>query len=68
MSAPRVHTAFWRKPGPTDAFDWSAWYDTDEPDDYGRMNVGYGATDAEAVLDLIDNHPRGVQCERDAES
>lgn len=66
MSTPRITTAFWAKPIPTSAFDWLAHYDGDEPNDDGQMVYGSGRTEAEAVLDLIDNHPRGYpDCERE---
>ena len=32
--------------------------DDDEPDDDGHMAVGHGTTEAEAIRDLIDSHPR----------
>lgn len=58
MSEPRICTDFWAKPIPDRRFDWSAWYDDDEPNDVGGMAVGHGATEAEAIADLKDNHPR----------
>lgn len=44
-----VRTEYWRKPGPTNKFDWSAVRDSYEP----PMPVGYGATEQEAVADLL---------------
>jgi hypothetical protein len=52
-----VKTSFWLKPIPTNQFDWCAWYDGDEPNDSGQMSTGYGATEMDAIDDLIDNHP-----------
>lgn len=49
----KVVTDYWRKPGPTDQFDWSAYFDNDEPSDNGGMMVGYGATEVAAVEDLL---------------
>lgn len=54
----KIATDFWMKPIPPRQFDWSAWYDDDEPDDRGRMPVGYGATEQEAIENLKDDHPR----------
>lgn len=68
---PAIRTDFWAKPIPIRQFDWSATYDDYEGGDgYDEPAgpIGYGANEAEAVLDLIDNHPRGVQCERDVRS
>lgn len=60
-----IDTNYWAKPIPIRQFDWSAHYDNEEPNDDGQMDVGYGRTEADAVVDLIENYPRGVQCERD---
>jgi hypothetical protein len=55
---PKVKTVFWAKPIPARSCDWHAWYDGDEPDDDGRMRrIGEGATEREAVDDLLTNHP-----------
>lgn len=54
----KIVTNCWAKPIPMRRFDCEAWYDDDEPDDYGNMAVGYGATVEGAVIDLIENHPR----------
>lgn len=62
---PKIKTEFWMKPIPLRQFDWLAFYDGDEPNDNGSMPHGEGRTEAEAVVDLIENHPRGIQCERD---
>lgn len=55
---PPISTNFWRKPGPTDAFDWSAWYEDDEPNDDGLMDIGHGRTEQDAINDLLVNFPR----------
>jgi hypothetical protein len=52
MSAPKIITGYWAKPIPDRQFDWSAWYDGDEPNDDGQMMVGYGKTKEEAIIDL----------------
>lgn len=44
-----IRTDYWRKPGPSDKFDWVAVFDDYEP---GKP-VGYGATEKEARLDLL---------------
>lgn len=56
---PRIRTDFVYPPIPVRTMDWQAVYDNDEPDDDGRMAVGHGATETEAIADLIENHPRG---------
>lgn len=51
----KIITNYWRKPGPTkrNEFDWEAYFDNDEPNDNGSMMVGYGATESEAIADLM---------------
>lgn len=49
----KIVTNYWRKPGPTNQFDWEAYFDNDEPNDAGSMMVGYGATESEAIDDLL---------------
>ncbi len=34
--------------------DWEAYYDGDEPNDAGWMLVGRGASEAEAIEDLME--------------
>ena len=51
-------TDYWPKPGPLRNFDWSAWYDDDEPNDDGAMSIGFGLTEEAAISDLKDNFPR----------
>jgi len=58
----KIVTDYWPKPIPLRQFDWMAHYDGDEPNDNGSMAHGSGRTEAQAVLDLIDNYPLGVQC------
>lgn len=52
----RVRTDHWPKPVPSARFDWSA-VDEDTydgaPDSGNRNDVGYGATEAEAIADLL---------------
>lgn len=55
---PKIRTDFIYPPIPIRSFDWQAVYDNDEPDDEGRMAHGNGATETEAIVDLIENHPR----------
>lgn len=50
----KVRTDHWLKPIPTKNFDWSAWFDDDEPDDLGHMTVGYGATEEDAIDELLE--------------
>jgi hypothetical protein len=49
----KIVTSYWAKPIPVRQFDWTATYDGDEPNDAGQMAVGHGATEAEAITDLI---------------
>ena len=56
---PKIVTTFVYPPIPLRQFDWQAIYDDDEPDDDGRMDAGHGATEQEAIADLIENYPRG---------
>lgn len=61
----KIVTDFWMKPIPLRQFDWSAVYDDYDgaEDSSNSGHIGHGRTEAEAVLDLIDNHPRWpVEC------
>jgi hypothetical protein len=53
----KISTSYWPKPGPSKAFDWSAVdsdvYDGAE-DSATRNQIGYGATEAEAIADLME--------------
>ena len=51
--APKIITMHVNPPVPSRAFDWSAYRAGDEPNDAGQMTIGRGATEAEAVADLI---------------
>lgn len=51
-----IRTTYWAKPIPDRQWDWQAWWDSDEPDDEGRMACGFGRTEDEAIADLIENH------------
>lgn len=57
---PRIRTDFIYPPIPIRSCDWQVIYDGDEPSDNGCMAVGRGATETEAICDLIENHPRGA--------
>ncbi len=52
----RIRTDFWRKPIPDRRFDWSA-VDDDTydgaPDTSPPCPIGYGATEADAIADLL---------------
>ena len=61
----KIVTTWVFPPIPTRRFDYAAYYDGDEPNDNGSMAHGSGRTAPEAVLDLLDNHYRGVECSRD---
>ncbi len=60
---PKIMTTFVFPPIPTRQFDWQAHYDGEEDEQY---DAGYGRTEADAIVDLIENYPRGQQCTRDA--
>jgi hypothetical protein len=48
----KIVTDYWPKPIPLRCFDWTACSDDYEP----GMPVGYGATEAEAIADLLENY------------
>jgi hypothetical protein len=56
---PRIETEHVR--GKYAGYQWMAHY---EP--HNNREYGWGDTEAEAVLDLIDECPRGIQCTKDA--
>lgn len=45
-----IKTAYWRKPIPTDRYDWEAI--DDQTYDGPGSPIGYGATEADAIADL----------------
>lgn len=51
-----IRTDYWAKPGPTRAYDWSAVFDNlyDGAPDAGPQWVGYGATEREAIINLLE--------------
>lgn len=56
----KIETDFWKKPIPTNKFDWSATYDNYEGGDgYDEPAgpVGHGATEQEAIDSLLANAP-----------
>lgn len=57
----KIVTNFWAKPIPPRQFDWEAYFDGDEPDDDGRMKAGYGATEGDAVADLLAEEDMGSE-------
>jgi hypothetical protein len=59
VSLPRIVVEFVYPPIPIRQFDYLAYY-ADEADE--QMDHGTGRTAAEAVVDLLENHPRGVWC------
>lgn len=50
----KIVIQFWMKPIPPRNFDYCAYRDNDEPDDDGHMLQGWGATEAEAIADLLE--------------
>lgn len=50
----KIITTFVYPPIPVRDCDWQAHFDGDEPDDDGRMLVGIGATEQDAINDLLD--------------
>lgn len=56
---PRIITTHVYPPIPIRTMDWQAHYDNeDDPTDGFPVPVGRGRTERDAVVDLIDNHPR----------
>lgn len=51
---------FWMKPIPPREFDWCAYRNNDEPDDDGHMLQGWGASEAEAIADLLERIEESV--------
>ena len=58
MTAPKIITRYVFPPIPDRQFDWMAYFDGDEPNDAGGMDVGYGRTREEAISDLTTNYER----------
>lgn len=50
-------------PIPDRRFDWCAYFDGDEPNDNGSMMQGFGATESEAIDDLIRLYEEKCECE-----
>ena len=57
---PRILTRFIYPPIPTRSNDWVAYYDGDEK----SGKYGYGATEQDAIDDLMDCHPWSDRDER----
>ena len=55
----KVNISFVYPPIPLRQFDWVASFDNDEPDDDGNMLCGFGKTEVEALLDLLDTFEAG---------
>ncbi len=53
---PKIITTHVYPPIPDRRFDWQAHYEGEEDE---QMATGSGPTEAAAILDLIENHPRG---------
>lgn len=63
MNASKIVATFIHPPIPIRSFDWQATYDDYDADCDGdgffsNDPIGHGRTEADAVLDLIENHPR----------
>lgn len=52
---PKIITTHVYPPIPIRSMDWQAHYDGEEDE---QMATGTGATEQEAIDDLIENHPR----------
>lgn len=50
----RIITTLVYPPIPVRNMDWQAHFDGDEPNDDGQMKCGHGATEQEAIDDLLD--------------
>lgn len=55
MASRKIVTTHVFPPIPIRSMDWQAHYDGDEPNDDGQMLVGNGATEQEAIEDLVAN-------------
>ncbi len=55
---PRINTDFWAKPIPDRRHDWVAYFDTYDGAEPNLDYIGSGATETEAIADLIGNHPQ----------
>lgn len=53
MTSRKIITNYWLKPIPPRQFDWCAFFDGDEPNDYGHMLQGFGETESDAIADLL---------------
>lgn len=53
----KIITTFVYPPIPIRSCDWQAHYDGDEPNGDGQMRTGSGATEQEAIQDLLENFP-----------
>ena len=63
-TTPKILTTYVYPPIPIRQFDWQAHYDGEEDE---QMDVGRGATELEAIVDLIENCPRpDVWCTKDS--
>jgi hypothetical protein len=58
----RIRTEFVYPPIPIRNFDWQAVYDDYDGAEDSHCPIGHGRTEADAVLDLIDNAPRYPDC------
>jgi len=58
---PKIITTHVYPPIPLRQFDWQAHYAGEEDE---RYDAGHGRTEAEAVVDLLENYPRGIDCIR----
>lgn len=48
----KIRTSYWKKPIPTDRYDWEAWFDGEEE----THRVGYGRTEEEAINELKEEY------------
>lgn len=64
MDTTKVKTTYWRKPIPTDSFDWQATFEYYE----GGHPMGHGYSELEAIKDLlaqIEEPPLTVEIRRE---
>jgi hypothetical protein len=55
MTSPKIILTYVYPPIPLRTCDWSAHYEGEEDE---HMAIGHGRTAEDAVIDLIENHPR----------
>jgi hypothetical protein len=53
-----IGTNYWQQPDGHEHHAWTAWYEDDEPDDFGVIAFGYGPTKQHAICNLRGRFPK----------